>query len=54
MAKTVSKSDNAALEAARRAAAKADAMYQFSICIGLAAMAGLAGTAGAFMMHGVV
>lgn len=54
MAKTISMTDSATIEAARRAAAKADTMYQFSVSLGLALMAGVVGTAGAFMMHGVL
>lgn len=37
--------------AARRALDRADALYQFGICLGLAAMAGFVGTAGAYMAH---
>ncbi len=51
MAKNIAVSDRAALEAARKAAAKADAMYQFAVCVGLALMAGFVGTAGAFVVH---
>ena len=54
MVKAALKSDNATLEAARRAAVKADTMYQFAVCIGLVLMAGFAGTAGALVLHGTV
>ncbi|MEX2081417.1 MAG: hypothetical protein WEC33_07350 [Dehalococcoidia bacterium] len=35
----------------RRIHARADAAYQFAICLGLAAMAGFVGTAGALVAH---
>lgn len=39
---------------AQRAVARGDAAYQFAVCLGLALMAGFAGTAGAFMAHGAI
>ena len=54
MAKTIAKSDNAVAEAARRAAAKADTMYQLTVCCGLVLMAAFAGTAGALVLHGTI
>lgn len=51
MIKNIATSDRAAAEAARKAAEKADALYQFSVCLGLALMAGFVGTAGAFVVH---
>jgi hypothetical protein len=48
----MTKSDKIRIQpAARRALDRADALYQFGICLGLAIMAGFVGTAGAFMVH---
>jgi len=54
MAKATARSDAAVFEAARRAAAKAETMYQFTVCTGLALVAAFAGTAGALMMHNAI
>jgi hypothetical protein len=51
MAKNIAISDRSAAEAARKAAEKADTLYQFAVCFGLALMAGFVGTAGAFVVH---
>ncbi len=39
------------LTTAQRATAKAETMYQFSVCTGLLLVATFAGTAGAFVAH---
>lgn len=54
MAKAAAKTTNVANEAVRRAAAKAEAMYQFKICTGLAVASGLIGTVSALMMHNAI
>jgi hypothetical protein len=51
MAKTAAKTTTVATANLRKVAAKADAMYQFAVCSGLALMAGFVGTAGAFVLH---
>ena len=54
IAKPAAKSTNIANEAGDLAAAKAEAMYQFKICTGLAVASGLIGTASALMMHNAI